>query len=88
MDSFQDFVNSNKFSNQEKEKMQQDAKDLVNKYANMSQAELKYNLMQEVARQKQNGTFDKQKLKFMLDSIKGLISPQVYEQISNAINNL
>ena len=85
---FKDFVNSNKFSEQEKNKMQGEAKDLVNKYAHMTQDELKYNLMQEVNRQKANGTFDRGKLLYMLDSIKHLISQDVYNQIKTAISYL
>ena len=42
---FRDFVNSSSFNDEEKAKMQKDAKDLVNKYANMTQDELRYNLM-------------------------------------------
>lgn len=88
MNSFQDFVNSNRFTEEEKQDMQNEAKNLVDKYARMSQSELQYNLIKEVARQKANGTFDRQKLLFMLNSIKQMLPQQAYEQILNAINNL
>lgn len=88
MNNFQDFVNSDRFSENEKNQMQQDAKNLVNKYANMSQSELKYNLMQEVARQKANGTFDKNKLSYMLDSIKHMLPENAYIQIKQALEIL
>ncbi len=85
---FRDFVNSSSFNDEEKAKMQKDAKDLVNKYANMTQDELRYNLMKEVANQKANGTFDKGKLSFMLDSIKHLLPEQAYIQIKQALEVL
>ena len=85
---FRDFVNSSSFNDEEKAKMQKDAKDLVNKYANMTQDELRYNLMKEVANQKANGTFDKGKLSFMLDSIKRLLPEQAYIQIKQALEVL
>ena len=44
--------------------------------------------MKEVANQKANGTFDKGKLSFMLDSIKHLLPEQAYIQIKQALEVL
>ena len=56
MEDFRNCINSKKYSDEEKEEMKSDAENLVNKYVNMSKSELQYNLMQEVAKQKAQGT--------------------------------
>ena len=50
MEDFRNCINSKKYSDEEKEEMKSDAENLVNKYVNMSKSELQYNLMQEVAK--------------------------------------
>ena len=88
MEDFRNCINSKKYSDEEKEEMKSDAENLVNKYVNMSKSELQYNLMQEVAKQKAQGTFDKQKIVFMVNSIKHMLSNESYNQIMQALNNL
>ena len=87
-DNFKDFINNSKLSEKEKEELKEDAQNLVKKYAKMSQTELSSALFQEVAKQKANGTFDKDKLFFMLDSIKHLLPNDAYNNISSVLKGL
>lgn len=86
--SFKEFMNTNKFTEEEKKELQHDAENLVRKYASMSQNELASALFNEVAKQKANGTFDKDKLYFMLESIKNMLPSNAYESIHSAIKTL
>lgn len=81
-------MNNAKFSDEEKKELKGDAERLVRKYATMSQNELSNMLFQEVSKQKANGTFDKDKLFFMLDSIKHLLPNDAYNNIFSALKDL
>jgi hypothetical protein len=86
--NFKDFMNNAKFSDEEKKELNGDAERLVRKYATMSQNELSNMSFQEVSKQKANGTFDKDKLFFMLDSIKHLLPNDAYNNIFSALKDL
>lgn len=78
-------VNLNNFSQEEK----QQAEALLKQYQNMSNAELGQMLMREVANQKANGTFNKDKLLSMLESVRGLFpNTQQYEKLRATIEQL
>ena len=85
---FKDFMSSTDFSEEEKKELQQDAENLVKKYASMSQNELMSMLFSEVSKQKENGTFSKEKLYYMLESIKHMLPSGVYESIHGVIKTL
>ncbi len=88
MSNFKDYIKDNNFNQDEKENLKKSAEDLVSRYAHMTANELEQTLLNEVARQKQNGTFDKNKLLYMLNSIKSMLSPETYNAIENALKNL
>ena len=85
--NFKDFMTNN-FSEEEKAELKQDAENLVSKYAHMTQSELSMALYQEVANQKANGTFDKNKLLYMLESIKSMLPQDAYQSMYQALMNL
>lgn len=75
--------------NANNEKVKKQAEDLLNRYKNMSSDELASTLISEVAKQKNNGTFDKNKLLNMLDSIKDVLpNKSQYEQLRQIIMQL
>lgn len=81
--------NLNAFSQEEKMQAQKQAESLINQYQNMSNDELTQVLFNEIAKQKANGTFNKDKLLAMLESVKGMIPNQnQYETLHNFIVNL
>lgn len=67
---------------------QQNLNDAVNFYGQMSQDDLMKNLVMEVNKQKQNGTFDAQKLENAVDSLGLFLTPQQKKNIKEIINQL
>ena len=67
---------------------EQKAKEMLNKYKDMSKDDLMTEFENEVLRQKQNGTFDKNKLQNMLDSVRFLIPNDKYEQVKQVLESL
>lgn len=81
--------NLDSFSQEEKIQAQKQAESLINQYKNMSNDELSQVLFNEIAKQKANGTFNKDKILAMLESVKGMIPNQnQYETLHNFIANL
>ena len=77
------------FSDEEVLKAKEQAETLINKYQNMSNDELTQMLFNEIAKQKANGTFNKEKLLVMLESVKELLPNQnQYKTLQNFIVNL
>ena len=77
------------FSDEEVLKAKEQAETLINKYQNMSNDELTQMLINEIAKQKANGTFNKEKLLVMLESVKELLPNQnQYKTLQNFIVNL
>ena len=60
----------------------------VNKYSKMSQSELMQNLLQEVSKQKQNGTFDASRLENAVDGLSGMLSGEQMRNIKEIIKSL
>ena len=65
-----------------------DMAEAVNKYSQMSQPELMQNLLFEVQKQKQNGTFDIQKLENTLSSLDAFLTPQQKKNIKELLNQI
>ncbi len=80
------------FKNQENktQKMasQQDFQEKYNQYKDMSQQELNSTLFAEVARQKQNGTFDYNALANMVETLKFSLPPQDYNNLKRLLESL
>lgn len=70
------------------DKYEDEAKSILNKYKDMDNNTLMTELMSEVARQKQNGTFDRDKILKMLDSVSYLIPNNQIENIRKIIEQL
>ncbi len=92
-----DFLNDNpnpkvqefeKVDEKTKEQTRQTAEDLVNKYKNMDSSSLMNEFIREVARQKQNGTFDKNKIINMLNSVKSLIPNDMYKKAVDILDKI
>lgn len=86
--SFKDFLNSSNFTDNEKQNMKNTAQNIVSKYAGMNTNELNNILMQEVEKQKRSGTFDRQKLLNLLDSIKGFLPIDTYNSMRDTLLRL
>lgn len=81
--------NMNNYTDEQKNTAQKQTEQIINTYKNLSQNDLSNALLQEVAKQKGNGTFDKHKLLQMLENIKTLLpSEEQYEKIKDIINSL
>lgn len=92
-----DFLNDNpnpkvqefeKVDEKTKEQTRQTAEDLVNKYKNMDSSSLMNEFIREVARQKQNGTFDKNKIINMLNSVKSFIPNDMYKKAVDILDKI
>ncbi|MGN1227516.1 MAG: hypothetical protein ACI4TX_02635 [Christensenellales bacterium] len=76
-------------SESKKQEAEVKAKEMIGKYQNMSNDELTQTLLSEVAKQKANGTFDRNQLLMMLDAIKGMLPNLAqYEQLREIILKL
>lgn len=65
-----------------------DIQDKFNTYKDMSKEELNSQLFKEVARQKSQGTFDYDGLERMVESLKGSLNDQQYNNIKRLLENL
>lgn len=61
---------------------------IYDKYKNSSQSELFSALMQEVASQKANGTFNFENLQKMVNSLEGAVPQENFEQMKRILNRL
>lgn len=88
--NFSDFINNQNVdcNDENRKKAEQTAKTLVDKYKNMDQNSLMNEFISQVSRQKQQGTFDKQKIIQMLDSVKAMIPADMYNQALHILNQL
>lgn len=57
-------------------------------YKNMNQSQLQSSLFQEVARQKASGTFDFNALSNMVESMRGSLSENEYNNIKRILESL
>lgn len=80
--------NNNKTEKVEENVTEKDIIDKYNQYKDLSSDQLSQELFKEVARQKANGTFDYQRLESMLDSIKGSLSEENYQNMKRILESL
>ena len=78
------------FSGDETQKVvtENDLKHTYEKFKDMSQAELFDNLMQQVAVQKEKGTFDYKKLEEMVNSLQSGLPKENFENIKRILERL
>lgn len=87
--SFNQSINENsKKTDNKKQVSQEDLQEKFDMYKDMSKDQLQNSLFQEVARQKNEGTFDYDGLKRMVDSLQGSISPNEFETIKRLLESL
>lgn len=77
-----------KNTNAQKQASRNDIEDKFNTYKNMSKEELNNQLFKEVARQKSEGSFDYDSLARMVESLRGSLSPNEYENIKRLLESL
>ena len=84
------FNNSNQSSKETKSQSftQTEIQDKFNTYKDMSKEELNAQLFKEVARQKHAGTFDYEGLERMVESLRGSLAPNEYENIKRLLESL
>ena len=80
--------NNNKTEKVEENVTEKDIMDKYNQYKDLSSDQLSQELFKEVLRQKANGTFDYQRLESMLDSIKGSLSEENYQNMKRILESL
>ena len=78
----------NNMDEQTKKEAEDTAKELFDKYKDMDQNALMNEFISEVTRQKQQGTFDKNKIINMLNSVKSMIPEQMYNQALSILNSI
>lgn len=78
------------FKNEEKKynTQEEELKEKYDKYKNMNKQELDAALLQEVARQKQNGSFDYNALEGMVESLRGSLPENDYNNIKRILESL
>ncbi|MBQ8909337.1 MAG: hypothetical protein IJY90_03530 [Clostridia bacterium] len=57
-------------------------------YKNMSKQQLNQTLLSEVAKQKQSGNFDYNKLESMVNSLQGILPEQDYQNVRSLLESL
>ena len=80
--------NNNKTEKVEENVTEKDIMDKYNQYKDLSSDQLSQELFKEVSRQKANGIFDYQRLESMLDSIKGSLSDENYQNMKRILETL
>ena len=86
MGKLSEFEFSNKSSSQKVS--EEDLRDTFDKYKNMDRQQLNSQLYSEVAKQKMQGTFDYNKLASMVESLKGSLPEQDYNNIKRILETL
>lgn len=75
-------------SNASKKVSQESLQETYDKYKNYSQSELFKTLMEQVEKQKRDGTFDYSQLENMVNSLQGSLPKENYEQIKRILERL
>ena len=80
----------NQKTQQEKtpEAPQKKLEDVINEISQKPQSEIKQQLFEEVAKQKQNGTFDATRLERMVNNLNGLLTEEQKKNIKELINQI
>lgn len=86
--SLSDFSNVNLNENKSQKMTQDDVIKEYDKIKNLSQDEAKSQLMNEVFKQKQNGTFNFQNLSAQVDGLKGYLPEKDYQNLKRMLESL
>ena len=88
MGKLSDF-NNKSFSNGKNERVtEENLQKKYDYYKNMNSADLNSELLKEVGKQKMAGTFDYQKLESMVESLKGSLPEENYNNIKKILEGL
>ena len=82
------FNNTEKNSTSDNSNFEQDIYQKYNQYKDLSESELNRELLNEVARQKSNGSFDYNRLASMLESIRGALGEENYRNMKRILESL
>ena len=88
MPKLSDFKNCNNNCKNESKVDEKTLNDIYSKYKDFSQDDLFSTLMNEVAKQKENGTFDYVALENMVNSLEGTMPKENFENIKRILNRL
>lgn len=67
---------------------EKDIMDKYNEYKDLSASQLNDELFKEVAKQKQDGSFNYTQLENMVESLKGSLSPENYQNMKRILESL
>lgn len=67
---------------------EKDIMDKYNEYKDLSASQLNDELFKEVAKQKQDGSFNYAQLENMVESLKGSLSPENYQNMKRILESL
>lgn len=88
-DDASDLKNSQNHNNDKNdENMKQNLQNKFNEFSQMSQDDLTQELFKEVAKQKNNGTFDYQKLEQTLNILRPTLGEENYQNMKRMLENL
>ena len=79
--------NFNNKENNDKSNFEQDIYQKYNQYKDLSESELNRELLNEVARQKSNGSFDYNRLALMLESIRSSLGEDNYQKMKRRLES-
>lgn len=82
------FNNTEKNHTSDNSNFEQDIYQKYNQYKDLSESELNRELLNEVARQKSNGSFDYNRLASMLESIRGALGEDNYQNMKRILESL
>lgn len=82
------FSQFNSQKQNEKNVREEDIRQKFDTYKDMSKSQLSQTLLEEVAKQKAEGSFDYQRLESMVDSLQGMLPWQDYQNIRRLLESL
>lgn len=88
MGKISDYENVRDFDNKMGNVGERQLQDKYKQYKNMNNHQLNQELMNEVARQKMNGTFDYSQLEKMVDGLRGALPEENYNKIKGILKGL
>lgn len=88
MKNLDDFAKFNNFDTNKKNDARNKARNILNEYKGMSNQDLLNELTREIKKQKDNGTFDKEKLRATLHNVQFLISKEQYKKAMEMLDTL
>ena len=83
-----DFSHSEKPKEEKKNITEEDIMKKYNQYKDLPQDQLSQELFKEVSKQKANGTFNYNQLENMLESLRGSLSDENYQNMKRILESL